>query len=300
MIKLWFSNQSLLKDPERMNQMAESPLKTKVDKTPQRIQRMFGQIAPKYDFLNHFLSLGIDYSWRRKTVKRVLSQLKTDPKGFELPILDVATGTADLAIEFVRQIERVDRNQQSSKIRVLGVDFSTPMLKIAQEKLEKKGLESQIQLMFGDGLALPFDADSFAAVSMAFGLRNMSDIDLAITEMIRVCRPGGTIAILEFTMPTFPIFSALYRFYFRTFLPKFGEFVARNKDSAYQYLPQSISEFDSREKIKSRLEKAGLINVQSYSMTLGTVALYLAEKRVNLELTSKSPALSINPIESIK
>ncbi|MDO4586040.1 MAG: bifunctional demethylmenaquinone methyltransferase/2-methoxy-6-polyprenyl-1,4-benzoquinol methylase UbiE [Planctomycetia bacterium] len=262
--------------------MAKSPLKMKVDKTPQRIQRMFGQIAPKYDFLNHFLSLGIDYSWRRKTVKRVLSQLKTDPKGFDLPILDVATGTGDLAIEFVRQIERaerVKRTQQSSKIRVLGVDFSKPMLKIAQQKLEKKGLESQIQLMFGDGLALPFDADSFAAVSMAFGLRNMSDIDLAITEMIRVCRPNGKIAILEFTMPTFPIFSALYRFYFRTFLPKFGEFIARNKDSAYQYLPQSISEFDSQEKIKSRLEKAGLINVQSYSMTLGTVALYLAEKK---------------------
>ncbi len=273
-----------------------------VDKSPERIRKMFGEIAQRYDFLNHFLSLGIDRSWRRRVVREVYDHLLKQGDPITAPILDVATGTGDLALEFLfRQRKKhilfdhfvLPKNLQTTDLqitdlqgcqksladyKIIGVDFVPEMLVSAQIKLQKKQAENEILLSVGDGLNLPFPADIFSAVTIAFGLRNMYDTDRGIAEMVRVCRPGGIIAILEFTMPQFPLYASVYRFYFKYILPRLGQWIAKNKESAYHYLPESVQSFDDIAKMKERLQAAELVNIRVIPMTFGTTTLYLAEK----------------------
>ena len=250
-----------------------------VDKSPDRIRGMFNETAARYDLLNHLLSFGIDFYWRRQTVRQVM-KIVLPQKGETLsaPILDVAAGTGDLSLGLYRGIQRRKGTRPASDPYVLGVDFSPEMLAIAKEKASRKKLESEVIFQEADGLNLPFESDRFSAVTIAFGLRNMSDTDRGISEMIRVCRPGGVVAILEFTMPTFLPYAVVYRFYFKYILPVIGRIVSGRNNRAYEYLPQSVVEFDNREKMKERLQKAGLTDVQARSMTFGTATLYQGTK----------------------
>ncbi|MBN2473548.1 MAG: bifunctional demethylmenaquinone methyltransferase/2-methoxy-6-polyprenyl-1,4-benzoquinol methylase UbiE [Pirellulales bacterium] len=235
-----------------------------VDKSSDRVRRMFGEIARRYDLLNHLLSLGIDRSWRRRTVKRV------SPAG-EGPVLDVCTGTGDLALAYWRA--------GRGRVSIVGADFCHPMLTIGRDKCRRAGAAGQITLLEADARRLPFPADVFQIVCVAFGLRNVSDTDQGLREMVRVCRPGGRVAILEFSMPTAWPLSALYRWYFRHVLPRVGQALARNRQGAYNYLPASVGQFPQAEALQQRMQAAGLANLRSYRFTFGVATLYVGEKR---------------------
>lgn len=240
-----------------------------VDKSEQRIRQMFGEISGRYDFLNHFLSMGVDYSWRNATIKAV-------PAEVDGPILDVCTGTGDLAIAFWKKYR--------GRVQVVGSDFTHQMLTIANEKRNARHIpavnEDQKSLTFveADTQHLPFQDDRFSAVSVAFGLRNVTDTRRGIDEMIRVCKPGGQVLILEFGMPTNRLFGALYRWYFKHILPRIGQILARNKQSAYNYLPASVSEFPHGQELVHILEEQGLQNVHWRPLTFGVAGLYVGEK----------------------
>lgn len=234
-----------------------------LDKSSTRVQQMFGQIAGRYDFLNRVLSLGIDRSWRRKTVQLV------PPEG-SAPILDVCTGTADLALAYWR----ASRGQVS----IVGTDFCQPMLAIGQEKCCRAGAGGQITLLEADTLQLPFAADTFQIVCVAFGLRNVSDTDAGLREMTRVCRSGGRVAVLEFSTPTAWPLGALYGWYFQHVLPRVGQALARNTQAAYNYLPQSVGRFPQAEALAERMRAAGLGNVWFKPFTFGVATLYVGQK----------------------
>ncbi|MDD3586235.1 MAG: bifunctional demethylmenaquinone methyltransferase/2-methoxy-6-polyprenyl-1,4-benzoquinol methylase UbiE [Thermoguttaceae bacterium] len=270
------------------NNYSDSTNPAQLDRTPTRISRMFDEIAPRYDLLNHLLSLGIDRSWRKKTAQEVLARLGIPAASVDAPFLDVATGTGDLIIELQDRLRRAKAVYSSawpsvhddvpSSVRLVGVDFSRDMLERGRRKIARRGFQDSIHLMEGDGLNLPFAADSFAAVTIAFGLRNMVDTDRGIAELVRVCRPGGTVAILEFTMPSVPFFSGLYRFYFSKCLPRIGQWISGQKNRAYSYLQQSVVVFDSKVDVQKRLKNAGLCDVTVRRLTFGTVALYCGRK----------------------
>jgi demethylmenaquinone methyltransferase/2-methoxy-6-polyprenyl-1,4-benzoquinol methylase len=233
-----------------------------VDKSPERIRRMFNQIAPRYDLLNHLLSLGIDRRWRRRTVRRI-------PPQVEGPILDVCTGTGDLALAWWRKYPERE---------IFGIDFAPEMIALGKRKTARFGAENRVHLTEGDALRLPFDSDRFAVVSVAFGLRNVGDTDGGIAEMARVCAPGGTVAVLEFTLPEKRTLRQIYLWYFRKVLPKIGQWIAPNRDAAYHYLPNSVGQFDQRETLLDRMRDAGLRELSADRMTFGTVTLYRGNK----------------------
>ena len=240
-----------------------------VDKSEQRIRQMFGEISGRYDFLNHFLSMGIDYSWRKATIKAV-------PKETDGPILDVCTGTGDLAIAFWKKFK--------GRVQVVGSDFTHQMLMIANEKRDDRKIpttnDAQKSLTFveADTQHLPFHDDQFSAVSVAFGLRNVTNTRRGIDEMIRVCKPGGQVLILEFGVPRNRLFGAVYRWYFKHILPRIGQMFARNKQSAYNYLPASVSEFPHGDELVGLLEEQGLSNVHWKPLTFGVAGLYVGQK----------------------
>ncbi|MFO0819425.1 MAG: bifunctional demethylmenaquinone methyltransferase/2-methoxy-6-polyprenyl-1,4-benzoquinol methylase UbiE [Pirellulales bacterium] len=234
-----------------------------VDKSDSRVQRMFGEIAPKYDRLNHLLSLNIDRYWRWRTTRIV------KPTG-DAPILDVCTGTGDLALAFYKA--------NAGRSPVVGSDFCPEMLDIAEQKKQRAGIRDQIQFVQADTQNLPFPDDKFQIVSVAFGLRNVSDTDQGLREMTRVCRPGGHVAVLEFSMPRWQPFKAIYGWYFRHILPRIGQWLARNSSSAYNYLPESVGEFPSGERLVARMTAAGLRSVRFYGLTGGVATLYVGEK----------------------
>ncbi|MBM3998475.1 MAG: bifunctional demethylmenaquinone methyltransferase/2-methoxy-6-polyprenyl-1,4-benzoquinol methylase UbiE [Planctomycetes bacterium] len=225
---------------------------------------MFAAIAPRYDRLNHLLSMQVDRYWRWRTARRIA-------KPGCGPILDVCTGTGDLAFAF----DRRTRGTAS----IVGADFCRPMLEIGERKAVRRGVEDRVRFIEADALALPFDADSFAVVSVAFGLRNLADTDLGLCEMRRVCRPGGTVAVLEFSRPARQPFAALYGWYFRAVLPRIGQWLARNADDAYGYLPASVAAFPSGRELADRMERAGLHDVRWQAFTLGVATLYIGRKR---------------------
>lgn len=213
--------------------------------TDQRtVTTMFDGIAPRYDLLNHLLSFNIDKIWRRKVSKAI-------SKGHPATILDVATGTADLAIQLARD---------NTQAVVTGVDLSQAMLDIGKEKVAKKGLGRQIQLMLGDAQHLTFPDHSFDAVSVAFGVRNFEDLSAGLNEMKRVVRPGGTIHILEFSQPGHFPMKQLYGIYTRHFLPVIGRIVSKHP-SAYTYLPRSIKTFNEKNDLVTMMRDMGLVNV---------------------------------------
>jgi demethylmenaquinone methyltransferase/2-methoxy-6-polyprenyl-1,4-benzoquinol methylase len=225
---------------------------------------MFGEIAGRYDFLNHFLSLGIDRSWRRKTVKMV------PPRDDAGPILDVCTGTADLALAYWRA--------SGKRTRVVGVDFCEPMLVRGREKCLRAGAEAMVELIEADAQHLPFSDDLFQIVCVAFGLRNVSDTDAGLREMVRVCRPGGSVAVLEFSSPKNRVVAAAYNNYFRRILPRIGQALANNSQEAYTYLPASVGEFPQGEALAERFRAAGLKNVRFHPFTFGVATLYTGIK----------------------
>lgn len=225
---------------------------------------MFGEIAGWYDFLNHFLSLGIDRGWRRKTVKLA------PPREDAGPILDVCTGTADLALAYWRA--------GGKRVRVVGADFCRPMLKIGREKCRRSGAEGHVELIEADAQHLPFPNGMFQIVCVAFGLRNVSDTDAGLREMARVCQAGGSVAVLEFSQPKSRLFAAIYNWYFRRLLPKIGQTLARNSQEAYNYLPASVGEFPQGEALVERFRAAGLRDVRFIPFTFGVATLYIGTK----------------------
>ena len=234
-----------------------------VDKSAERVREMFGQIARRYDLLNHLLSLGIDRSWRRCTTRLV------PPRG-EAPILDVCTGTGDLALAYWRA--------GGGRARIVGADFCRPMLQIGRQKCRRADCGDAVALVEADACRLPFPNDCFQIVCVAFGLRNVSDTERGLAEMVRVCRPGGQVAILEFSMPTMRPLRAIYQLYFRRVVPLVGQTLAENKEGAYNYLPQSVGEFPQAEALAARMRSAGLGEVRFHPFTFGVATLYVGVK----------------------
>jgi demethylmenaquinone methyltransferase/2-methoxy-6-polyprenyl-1,4-benzoquinol methylase len=224
---------------------------------------MFGEIAGRYDLMNRLLSLGIDRRWRRRTVKLV-------PPVGEAPVLDVCTGTGDLALAYWRASGR--------RVRVVGADFCRPMLAIGGAKVRRAGAERKVALVEADVLRLPFPDDTFQIVCVAFGLRNLSDTGRGLREMARVCRPGGRVAVLEFSLPAAWPLRAVYGWYFRHLLPRIGQALARNRQGAYDYLPASVGEFPQREALAQRIGAAGLGDVWYRGLTFGIATLYVGVK----------------------
>lgn len=226
------------------------------------IAKMFDRISPKYDRLNHLLSFNIDKTWRKKTAKAVA---KDQPK----TILDLATGTADLAIALAKY------NPQA---HIIGVDISEKMLEIGKTKIAKQGLDNQIDLRLGDAAALPFESQFFDAVTVAFGVRNFENLQQGLSEICRVLKPNGQVYILEFSMPErFPIKQA-YRLYFKQILPKIGKQVSKD-DWAYSYLPESVERFPKPAAFLQTLNDNGLSEASTRSLTWGIATLYTARKR---------------------
>jgi demethylmenaquinone methyltransferase/2-methoxy-6-polyprenyl-1,4-benzoquinol methylase len=277
-----------------------------LDKSERRIREMFGEISPRYDFLNHFLSGGTDIYWRWRTVRAV------PPEG-AAPILDVCTGTGDLALAWWKRT--------GGRVQVVGADFTPQMLVLAEQKLARygnakheqgsrrrpgqativdrgsagpggqgdaaplslagaSGSRGGLPVVFvgADAQRLPFPDDIFQIVSVAFGLRNVTDTDQGLREMVRVCRPGGRVAILEFSMPRNRLLRAGYRFYFRRILPRIGRLLSGNRHSAYSYLPASVEEFPQGAALAARLEAAGLTAVTWKPLTFGVATLYVGRK----------------------
>ena len=232
-----------------------------VDKSNERVRTMFSEIAPSYDRMNHLLSMNVDHYWRWRTVRK-LKPNRTDP------ILDVCTGTGDLAIAFHKYTE--------GKVEVVGSDFCYPMLEVGVQK-NKKSLRD-IQFIEADSQQLPFQDDYFQVVSVAFGLRNVADTDLGLREMLRVCKPGGQIAILEFSKPRYQPIRGLYGWYFKNVLPRIGQMLARNDSSAYNYLPDSVGEFPCYEQLTERMLAAGMKTAKFYPLTFGIATLYIGTK----------------------
>ena len=232
--------------------MNRADLVTDKSRTP----AMFNTIARRYDLLNHVLSLNIDRRWRSALVG--YSQLREGDQ-----VLDVATGTADVAIEFAKQ---------PFATQIAGVDLSTGMLQVARDKLARLGLDKRIALREGDALSLPFDDASFDVVTIAFGLRNLPDYRRGVTEMARVLKPGGRALVLEFLPPRGAALVA-YRAYLTTFLPLTGRLVSGSPE-AYRYLSASVREFISEDEVRTLLSGAGLSAVESRRLTGGVAGLY--------------------------
>lgn len=221
---------------------------------------MFDDISRRYDFLNRLLSLGIDRGWR-KTVRKEVQK-----RGHH-SILDVATGTADLAMELCRD----------KKIKVTGVDISAGMLQRGQVKIERDGLDKRILLQQADSEALPFESGTFDAATVAFGVRNFENLQAGLSEMLRVIKPGGHLFVLEFSKPRNKVFSALYWFYFKTVLPAVGRLVSSSVN-AYSYLPRSVQAFPEGNKFAAILKECGGQNVIIKPLTFGVSSLYICEK----------------------
>lgn len=225
------------------------------------IAAMFDRISPNYDRLNHLLSIHIDKVWRRKTAKIVSIN---HPQA----ILDLATGTADLAIALAKH---------NPEAHIVGMDISEKMLEIGKEKVKQLGLESQIELRLGDAASLPFDDNSFDAVTVAFGVRNFENKERGLSEIHRVLKPNGHAIVLEFSMPEmFPI-KQLYLLYFKQFLPLIGKFVSKDPN-AYTYLPQSVEAFPKPSDFIQILDRNSLKNGEAKQLSLGIATLYTAIK----------------------
>jgi demethylmenaquinone methyltransferase/2-methoxy-6-polyprenyl-1,4-benzoquinol methylase len=229
---------------------------------PESIRNLFNNIAPTYDFLNHLLSMGRDFYWRKKSVQEL--------KGLEGWILDMATGTGDVAIEII--------HQNGDHRKVFGLDFSEPMIKRARRKVLGKGLSQKIALSLGDALSLPFRDNTFHASIVAFGLRNIVEKEQALSEIVRVIKKGGKVIILEFTFPNKGLMRKIYPIYFQRVLPRIGGFVSGDQ-GAYAYLPESVFRFSSIENYEEIMRKVGLENVSSQSLTGGVASVISGIKK---------------------
>lgn len=231
-----------------------------INKNKVKISSMFNDIAPKYDFLNHFLSLGIDKRWRRKVIK-LLSKKQYDK------IIDVATGTGDLAVDLFKLKPN----------KIIGIDIAEKMVEIGNQKIQKKKLTEFIELKTGDSLEISYDDNTFDVATCSFGVRNFEDLNKGLTEIHRVLKIGGKIAILEFSNPKNKIIGFIYRFYFNNILPFFGRLFSKN-NFAYKYLPQSVVVFPNREEFTKILDKVGFKKTSYKNLTSGIACIYIGVK----------------------
>jgi len=220
------------------------------------VREMFGSIANRYDFLNHFLSANIDRRWRQRCLREVAKRVRVPDPG----ILDVGCGTADLSLVFSRLGP------------VVGCDFCHPMLRVGARKIEGSARIRPVSLIAADALELPFPGASFDVVVSAFVLRNLSDTDRGLREMRRVLRPGGIVGVLEFGLPTIPLVGALYRWYFLRILPRLGRLIS-GVDGPYGYLPASVEAFPPIELLKKKVAGAGFTRVEAMRLTGGIAVL---------------------------
>ncbi len=227
----------------------------------QQVAGMFDDIAFRYDFMNHFLSAGIDVKWRRKALNRLLD---LEPK----KILDVATGTADMAI-MAAEILRPEK--------ITGIDISNGMLSFGRKKVQKHGLENTIELLNGDSETINFNDDSFDAVTVAFGVRNFENLEQGLAEIKRVLKPGGRLVVLEFSKPKMYGTKAVYNLYMKIVAPNMGKLFSKNR-SAYKYLDQSIKKFPEGKNFTDILDNLGYKKTNSKPLSLGICSIYCGEK----------------------
>jgi len=227
----------------------------------QQVAVMFDKIAFRYDFLNRFLSAGIDVSWRKKAIR----QLKALQPQY---ILDVATGTGDVAVLAEKMLHPV---------KITGIDISEGMLGIGRKKVQKSGLQNKIELLQGDSETMSFGDNSFDAVTVAFGVRNFQNLEKGLTEMLRVLKPGGKLVVLEFSRPKQFFFKTIYNLYMKTIAPNFGKLIAKNKD-AYQYLNDSVQRFPEGTDFIDILNKTGYKLTDYKTLTLGICSVYCGSK----------------------
>jgi len=225
-----------------------------------QVARMFDSISGNYDFLNHFLSLGIDIRWRKKAVKLLEAE---KPK----MILDVATGTGDFAIQTL----------SLNPDKVIGIDISEGMLEVGRKKMMDRGYDAQIELLSGDSENLPFEQNKFDAVIVAFGVRNFENLEKGLAEMHRVLKPGGRMVVLEFSKPRMFPFKQLYNFYFTFILPKIGKLISKDP-AAYTYLPESVQAFPDGDNFLGILNRLGFKDTLCKPLTLGISSLYTGIK----------------------
>jgi len=229
-----------------------------------QVRDMFMKIAPRYDFLNKLLSLGIDKRWRKSAAKKI----KSRPGG---RVLDIATGTGDMALEAARTTD--------NSVKIIGVDFCSAMVEIGRNKLAASLLSNRVALGVASCEALPFHNDTFDSATIAFGIRNVADRNLGLREIVRTLLPGGRIVILEFSNPKSRLFKSVYHFYFRRLLPAIGGMFSDSH--AYRYLPDSVLEFPDQEAFKKMMTEAGFENVGHTDYTFGIVTCYVGEKPIN-------------------
>lgn len=240
--------------------MTVVPYKNKQDSKKEQVAEMFNNISHKYDFLNHFLSLGIDITWRKKAIK----MLREDQPKL---ILDIATGTGDFAIEALALKPE----------KVIGVDISEGMLSEGRKKMVKKKLDHIIDLQLGDSEKLLFEDNKFDAVIVSFGVRNFENLEKGLADMYRVLKPGGKTVVVEFSKPKkFPMKQG-YNFYFKYILPRIGRLVSKDS-SAYTYLPESVQAFPDGEDFLDVLKKVGFKNTKCRPLTFGISSIYIGEK----------------------
>lgn len=236
------------------------PYKEQESGKKQQVAEMFNNISHRYDFLNHFLSLGIDILWRKKAVRLIKPY---EPK----LILDIATGTGDFAIECL----------SLNPDKIVGIDISDGMLAVGQQKLKKKALNHKIELMHGDSENINFSDQTFDAITVAFGVRNFEHLEVGLKEMHRVLKPGGVAAILEFSKPEIFPLKQLYNFYFLKVLPALGKKISSDS-SAYTYLPESVQAFPDGAKMQNIIKSCGFNEVKIYTLTGGIASIYLSVK----------------------
>lgn len=240
--------------------MTITPYNNQTESKKNQVAKMFDNISRRYDFLNHFLSLGIDIRWRKQTIAE-LKEVK--PKN----ILDLATGTADLAIEATRL----------NPEKVIGIDISAGMLEVGQRKIEKKNLGNLIELHQADSENIPYPDNTFDAALVAFGVRNFENLEKGLTDIYRVLQPQGKLVVLEFSRPGFFPFKQIYNFYFSKVLPLIGRGISKDQ-AAYTYLPASVKAFPDGQDFIKKLEEAGFKNTKWKPLTFGISSIYTGTK----------------------
>jgi len=238
------------------------PYKDSDKNKKEQVAEMFNRIAPKYDFLNHFLSAGIDVGWRKKAIKKLKAD---DPK----LILDIATGTGDLAILACRILDPE---------KIEGIDISTEMLELGKKKVEKEGLSSKIHLQIGDSEAINFDSNSFDAGMVAFGVRNFENLEKGLAEIYRVLKPGARLVVLEFSKPKNWGMNSLYNLYMKIVAPKMAGWISKNKE-AYEYLCESAKAFPERQNFVNILNSIGFSDTSFKPLSLGICCIYTGRKQ---------------------
>ena len=234
------------------------------NKASDTVSQMFDNIAWRYDFLNHFFSFYIDKLWRNKAVNEL--------RGHNfVHILDVATGTADFALALEKRLNIE---------HITGIDISEGMLNIGKQKIEKKGLSQKISLMYGNSETLPFDEQTFDAVTVAFGVRNFEHLERGLDEMFRVLKIGGKVVILEFSIPKNRFIRNIFNFYFLRILPFIGRILSKNA-YAYKYLPDTVQSFPHGKAFKEKLENCGFSKIKIKELCFGIACIYTGEKNLN-------------------